>query len=176
MSIFFISDTHFGHAKFLTFLDADGEPIRRFASVQEMDEIMIERWNDRVRDGDRVYHLGDVAIGKGVAARILPRLRGAKRLQLGNHDDLGDLALAQHFSKIRLWRFFKDESFVISHMPLRDEGLRKAAFNVHGHIHEKASPTLRHINICVEQTNYAPISLDEIMVEIAKRKALLDDA
>jgi calcineurin-like phosphoesterase family protein len=63
--IFVISDTHFGQAKAIEYF---GRP---FASREEMDETMIERWNAVVRPQDIVYHLGDVFFtGEGV--RLCP--------------------------------------------------------------------------------------------------------
>ena len=53
--IYYISDLHFGHANVIEF---DKRP---FANVEEMDRIMIERWNERVSDMDDVYISGDFA-------------------------------------------------------------------------------------------------------------------
>ena len=48
----FIADTHFGHEKMR---------VRRgFASAEEMDEALIARWNERVRDTDEVFIAGDL--------------------------------------------------------------------------------------------------------------------
>lgn len=164
--LWFISDTHFGHANFLTFTKEDGHAVRPFSSVGEMDELMVQNWNERVRPGDKVYHLGDVCFGD---TAILARLHGSKRLVLGNHDDIKNAKLYAAFKKIQLWRLFKEHGFICSHIPLREDQMRKVAFNVHGHIHEKPSPTPNHICICVEQTNYAPVHLDEIKAMIAVR-------
>lgn len=174
-NIFFTSDTHFGHANFLNFRDGTGALIRPFASVEEMDELMVQRWNEVVRDGDRVYHLGDVGFGSGVLGRIMPRLKGSKRLILGNHDDIRGQDLLGYFKKVTLWRLFKEEGFVCTHIPLPLTELRKASFNVHGHIHEKPSPTIRHINICVEQTDYYPVALEVLKNEIALRRDRLGE-
>jgi calcineurin-like phosphoesterase family protein len=174
-NIFFTSDTHFGHANFLNFRDADEKPIRSFGSVEEMDELMVQRWNEVVRDGDRVYHLGDVCWNAGAVDRIMPRLRGSKRLILGNHDDIREHQLLNHFRKITLWRLFKEEGFVCTHIPLPVGELRKASFNVHGHIHEKVMPSMRHINICVEQTDYYPVPLEVLKNEIAFRRGRLGE-
>jgi len=57
--VFFSADTHFNHAKCCELFRAG-----RFSSLDEMNETMIERWNGRVKRGDRVYHLGDVALGR----------------------------------------------------------------------------------------------------------------
>lgn len=173
MNIFFTSDTHFGHANFLNFRDANSVLIRPFFSVEEMDEMMIQRWNEIVRDGDRIYHLGDVAFGSGTAERILPRLRGSKRLILGNHDDLRDTALQRNFKKVTLWRAFSEEGFICTHIPLREADIRHSAVNVHGHIHQQDAPTRRHINICVEKTNYYPVALEDLRAEVAIRKSEL---
>lgn len=131
---------------------------------------MIENWNRVVTPQDKVYHLGDVALGpKDRFHEIMPRLNGKKRLILGNHDELVDLQMWKYFKKISMWRIFKDFNFVCSHVPLREHDLRKVEFNVHGHIHEKDSPTWQHMNICVERTNYTPLCVDEIVLELKSR-------
>lgn len=83
---FFSADHHFGHANVIKHAH------RPFASVEEMTEVMIERWNEVVKRGDLVYYLGDFALIGGntisfdEATRILSRLHGQKFLLLGNHD------------------------------------------------------------------------------------------
>ena len=52
--IYFTGDLHFGHENVLRF---DGRP---FSSVEEMDEELISRWNNKVGKGDIVYILGDM--------------------------------------------------------------------------------------------------------------------
>lgn len=171
--IWFISDTHFGHANFLTFQDVDGSVIRPFSSVEEMDEHMIERWNSVVRDGDKVYHLGDVCFDKPRFPEIMRRLKGSKRLILGNHDDIKRFRMYEHFKKIALWRIFKEHDFVCSHVPLPPEQFRKVGFNLHGHIHEKPETSPQHICVCVERTNYTPVHLDDIVAEISRRRTAM---
>lgn len=51
--IYFTADTHFGHYNVIRFCD------RPFASAEEMDEAMIQNWNERVTGNDTVYILGD---------------------------------------------------------------------------------------------------------------------
>lgn len=75
------SDTHFSHARIIALSN------RPFASVEEMDEAMIERWNEIVKPEDIVVHLGDLALGR--LAESLPlteRLNGRRFLIPGNHD------------------------------------------------------------------------------------------
>ena len=57
MKTFLISDTHFGHANICVFTKSDGTKVRPFNSADEMDEVMIERWNAMVGKDDKVYHL-----------------------------------------------------------------------------------------------------------------------
>src|SRR6267142_5019611 len=90
MTLWFISDTHFSHAKMVQeFKLADGSPARDFKSVEEMDETIIAHWNEIVKPQDHIYHLGDVTMFRKVAQikySVLDRLNGHKRLLLGNHD------------------------------------------------------------------------------------------
>lgn len=163
-NIFIISDTHFGHKNFLNFLDENGNRIRPFSSVEEVDELMVENWNKQVRDEDIIYHLGDVYFGDG--HKHLPRLRGRKRLIAGNHDDLKSEHLQKHFQKILLWRMFPEFNCVMSHIPMHESNMYKVQYNVHGHIHQQKSPGERYINACVEWHNYTPKPIEELLDNI----------
>ena len=75
------ADLHLGHTNIITY---SGRPFR---DSDEMDESIVERWNEVVAPTDRVLVLGDVAMGKidhtlGVSAQ----LHGYKVLLAGNHD------------------------------------------------------------------------------------------
>ncbi len=165
----FISDTHFFHANILKFTGDDGKRIRPFDSLEEMHEYMIDKWNSVVKDGDYVYHLGDVTFQyHGAFNNLMSRLKGDKRLIVGNHDKIWNPALQMNFQKVDLWKGFKEHNFTASHIPLRLESLRDGAFNVHGHIHQNASPTPNHINVSVEVRDYTPVHIDEIGEEIKK--------
>jgi len=170
IDIWFTADTHFGHANILKFKREDGSPVRTFSDVEEMDEIMIERWNAVVKPGDTVWHLGDVFFRDG--ARHLSRLHGVKSLILGNHDTPDSIHLRQHFGSPLIWKRFSDWGFIATHFPLHDSdfNLQQGLINVHGHIHEKPAPTDRHRNIGVERTDYRPVHLDEIIASIASGK------
>ena len=80
MAVFFTSDTHFGDHRVLNLYP------RPFASVAEMDEGLIARWNETVGEGDEVWHLGDFARTARLAAGVLARLNGRKHLVVGNND------------------------------------------------------------------------------------------
>lgn len=161
--IFIVSDTHFGHGNMLKFTDSTtGARIRPlWENVNEMDEYMIQKWNDTVRDEDIIYHLGDVYFGNG--REILPRLRGRKRLILGNHDNGKDQNLHKYFEKILMWRMFPEFNCLLTHVPVHESSLFKVEYNLHGHIHQQASPTPRHINCCVEVQDYTPKSIEELV-------------
>ena len=163
----FISDTHFRHAKILGFKDYAGHTVRPFESVDEMDNTMIENWNDTVSPNDTVYHLGDVLFGHNKVEWMeqhFTKLHGTKHLILGNHDN--PKFLAPFFKSISLWAEF--DGLVASHAPLHESTLAEThrfsvdMINVHGHIHSNPSPEGNYKCVSVEQINYTPIHIDEI--------------
>lgn len=172
VNIWVISDTHFNHANMLNFTDSQGNKFRgdRFKSTQEMDEKIIQNWNELVKPKDKVYHLGDVYFGgQSIADKILGRLMGQKRLILGNHDKGKDTVLSKYFEKIYMWRLFKEFDMLLTHVPVHEDCFRKVNWNVHGHTHEKGSPKGPYHSVCVELTDYKPVHIEDLQ-KILKRK------
>lgn len=164
--IWVVSDTHFGHENIISYCQ------RPFANAEIMDENLIDNWNSVVKDGDIVYHLGDVYFGVN-GREALSKLKGRKRLILGNHDNGKDQILQRHFQKIMVWRMFPEYGLLLTHVPVHESSLERweggelvrTFLNVHGHIHDKTSPSTNHQNVSVEQTNYTPIHIDELRVK-----------
>lgn len=153
--VWLTSDTHFGHANIIKYA---GRP---FASVEEMDEALVENWNAVVKPGDKVYHLGDVTMNSK-SLPILERLHGRKVLIKGNHDTQKLKFYTPHFYDIRGSHELGE--FLLTHIPVADnQKLRYPAGNIHGHLHEKNMLDPWYINVSVEQTNYTPIEFDEIV-------------
>lgn len=169
--IWFISDTHFFHSNILKFIDGDRKHIRPgFSCVEAMNEDMVDKWNAVVKPQDHIYHLGDVTFRYDRPfAELMGRLRGQKRLVIGNHDKLKNQALLKWFDKVMLWRGFKEFNFTAVHIPLILSSLRDGDFCVHGHIHQNLMEDPHYVNVCVEHTDYAPIHIDQVREIIAKR-------
>ena len=86
-NVFFWSDTHFGH-ECLNW----AEPLwikRGFKTLQEHDELLINRWQKNVSETATVFHLGDIIFGRDGEGRlydILNRLTFRNLyLMPGNH-------------------------------------------------------------------------------------------
>ena len=78
---FVISDWHFGHYNIIKYCN------RPFESVEEMNDVMIQRHNARVRKNDRCWVLGDIGSpGADKLTHIVEKLNGHKILIKGNHD------------------------------------------------------------------------------------------
>ena len=156
--VWLITDTDFGHGNILNFKDAQGYPVRPFSSVEEMDEDMIENWNSSVEDGDKVYHLGDVAIPR-VGLKTLSRLSGRKVLIRGNHDIFKLSDYAKYFKDIRAYHVLN--GWILSHVPIHPGSLGRWTGNIHGHLHSNTIDDPRYRSVCVEQTNYCPVLMPE---------------
>lgn len=82
MSRYYISDCHFFHDALNRQMDCRG-----FADAEDMNRVMLERWNARVKKKDEVYILGDFSYGNAEETnRILDAIHGRLFLLRGNHD------------------------------------------------------------------------------------------
>ncbi|MCA1800527.1 MAG: hypothetical protein LC687_04765 [Actinobacteria bacterium] len=169
---FYIGCTHFSHRNIITFRDKEGELIRPFSSVEEMDEEMVANWNAKVRPVDTVVHLGDVCINRK-ALPILDRLNGRKILIKGNHDIFKLSDYVKYFDDIRACEVKPGAGAILSHVPIHEGSLKVGWFNIHAHIHQNLIPSPQYINICVEHTGYAPVDWDDLNKEMIRRRDAL---
>src|SRR6185437_1524256 len=160
---FFISDTHFSHKNIILF-----EPYYRpFKTIEEHDEVLIDRWNSVVNKNDIVWHLGDVIFSKDNMS-MLSRLNGRKKLVLGNHDHYQTKAYLDYFEKLYgCIKWGKDT--ILSHIPISTQQFSSDRFkyNIHRHLHSKRVRCLyqpgteiddhRYINVSCEQIDCTPI-------------------
>lgn len=115
-----------------------------------------------------MYNLGDVFFGdKDKFVKNHVKLKGSKRLIVGNHDDIVYLSAGSFFKKVLLERWFKEFGIGLSHRPMRDEELIKGSgecINVHGHVHLRTLASTKHINVSAEVINYTPIELESLSI------------
>lgn len=115
--IYYISDLHFGH---LRCIKMDKRP---FSSIEEMDRILIENWNNKVNEEDDVYILGDFSYKSKIdPVEYLKQLKGHKHLIVGNHDLklIKNQEACHHFETIDYYLQIEDQKelsiFVICHL------------------------------------------------------------
>jgi len=137
--VLFSSDSHFHHKKILEYC-----PNRKGSTVEEMNELLVQAWNDKVRPEDTVYHLGDVSFGKYInTLEILKRLNGKIHLILGNHDKgMKEGAIPQRFASIQEYKTIKldEKHIVLFHFPIESWDRQSyGSIHLHGHTHNSTS-------------------------------------
>ena len=186
---FFVSDTHFGHENIITFTK------RPFRTIAEMDEVMIENWNNTVGDNDLVYHLGDLCMGgPDEALYYLSRLNGRILILPGNHDTrwfskvFSPSFANNHLPRSRSGHVVQplkpllDVEFpaygrdgrprhaVLCHYPLVTWNKKHhGAWHLYGHVHNNNdAPTGLGLalNMSVECIDYRPIALEAVAAQL----------
>jgi calcineurin-like phosphoesterase family protein len=164
-----ISDTHFFHKNIIRYCS------RPWESVDEMNEGLIQRWNESIKDDDVVILAGDVAFtnssNKLAVQNICRRLAGRKYLVKGNHDGKNEFYLEAGF--VDVVDYIVVDNILIAHYPpVGDESgckktlslvhQHKCDFVVHGHQHTSIGGG--HLfNACVDINDWRPISWDTII-------------
>lgn len=174
MGIYFTSDSHFWHKNILDFEK------RPYSSVEEMNEGMIQTWNNNIGDNDVVYHLGDFSLTNYEnTVDVLSRLNGKIVLIKGNHDKskhykkIGKLGLLHDYHEVGTYMKCDKQQMWLTHFPM-DIGIRPLKWSIHGHIHSEESYAPNHINVGVDSPWLqdrefgVPVSLEELMEHIKK--------
>ena len=183
----FTSDLHFGHENIIRYCK------RPFRDVDDMDESLIVRWNDRVDRDDEVWVLGDLAMGLITESlKLIQRLAGHKVLLTGNHDRCwpGNPRSPEEWNK-RYRAAGIDEIFhgsvnaelsgrpvQLCHFPYEGDSHDEDRFTqyrpiddgrwlLHGHVHTKWQVHDRQINVGVDAWDYAPVGEPELAAIVA---------
>lgn len=166
--VFFTADTHFGHRKMVEY--------RGFKDIDEMDKAMIQRWNEKVKPGDIVYHLGDFSFRKkGETLGIIRRLNGAIRLVKGNHDKIvkGEVLRAFDWVKEYYETTGPDKvKIVLCHYAFTVwNKSHYGAWNLHGHSHGSLTTTrdIKQMDVGVDTNDLYPYSMADVERIMAKK-------
>lgn len=165
-TVFFIGDLHLGHKNITQFGQRD------FETIEDHNEAIVQAWNTVVTKHDLVWVLGDICM-KVEDMQLFDRMKGMKRLILGNHDQFDIGVYAKYFNKV--YAFQKKYGLVMTHIPIHPDELvyRTWKWNVHGHIHDPAKQPQdkRYINVNIDYVGYLhPTPLDHILTEVKLRE------
>lgn len=182
--IFCTSDLHLGHDKDFVV------QARGFQTVEEMNAEIIRRWNERVYPDDDVYVLGDLTLGnveEGI--RLIAKLNGYLHIMRGNHDT--DKKVERYLElpnivEVKCADILKygKAIFWLGHYPTitanydDDKPWAQHVVCLFGHTHQEQpfynnNPYM--YNVGMDAHNCTPITIDEIIADIRKKKEELNN-
>ncbi|ELZ42404.1 hypothetical protein C463_10840 [Halorubrum californiense DSM 19288] len=166
---YLISDLHLDHDNIIDYCD------RPFSSVEEMNETIVENWNDSIDPGDEVLYGGDLTIQSSASALLdwLDELNGEIVFVLGNHDNTV-LEKLDRVQFVREYQFeYRGVPFHAVHDPADDPSNPKG-WLLHGHHHNNwpgQFPLIDHnnrrVNFSVELLDYKPLNTDRLVDYLA---------
>jgi calcineurin-like phosphoesterase family protein len=128
-----------------------------------------------VASTDALLHLGDVAldIPPGELAAAVADLPGQVLVVRGNWDTDRSLEALKDagwtLSHYLLWTEYRGWLLQFTHEPLSPDELAdydggfRGALSVHGHVHNAAPVSDRHLNVSLEPMGYRPVLLKELV-------------
>ena len=166
MNYWWTSDYHFSHFNIISYCN------RPFKTVEEMNEVIIRRHNERVKPEDTVFFLGDFVFKGGREGGIEryrlfeKRLNGKFIFIKGNHDRNNSLRAIITKMYIR----YGAKDICMTHRP--ENADPNVPLNFCGHVHEKYKVRRLNensliVNLCVEVWDYYPVSYNQISSSVA---------
>ena len=162
---FITSDIHFEHKNIIEYSN------RPFSSVEEMNDKIINNWNNIVPHDGRVYFVGDFCLSRPESfKRIRNRLNGSICLIKGNHDKInGEQAKLFEWVKDYHSDNYEDEDrtkIIMCHYAFRVwDKSHFGSVNFFGHSHGSL-PDLgnRQFDVGIDNnSNYEPWNIGELM-------------
>lgn len=168
--IYLIADLHFGHENIIKYEK------RPFMNADEMNKVLINNWNQKVKKEDKVFVLGDVSfLDEEKTKEIVSSLNGYKILVLGNHDRDKNINWWYQvgFNEVYKYPIIFDEFIVMQHEPPTYYNDVTPFFYIYGHVHSTElyqTITKQSACVCVERWNYTPVDIEEIKRLVSKEK------
>lgn len=162
-----IADQHFEHTNIIKYTN------RPFDNVKQMNEVLVNNWNKKVRQEDVVYVLGDFALSdKEGISQIGRQLNGKKTLIMGNHDRKNpQVYYDAGFRFVSKYPVLLEEKFLLSHHPMFEVIKGSELINIYGHVHNNEDYedyTENTFCVSVERIDYTPIRFNEIKKKLRK--------
>jgi len=171
--IWFTSDFHIGDIRML-------KRRKLFLSLEEMEQTLINNYNQKVGCDDIVWLVGDIVGDIESALRVFPRLNGKKNYVIGNHDRkwIRESQVQSFFNNIyeSTVEMIENVPVSISHYPLYEWYKSKyGGVLIHGHMHDEYIDLPFYKNFCaydvsIEKNNYEPVSWYDIVEHFEKDK------
>jgi calcineurin-like phosphoesterase family protein len=73
-----------------------------------------------------------------------------------------------------MWRMFPEFGLLLTHVPVHSSSLHKTGRkgqpdftlqNIHGHIHNRESPSGPYVNVSVEAIGYIPVNIETLRIK-----------
>lgn len=170
--LYFTSDWHFGEDR----IGVNGKAnvfYRPFSSVKQQNEqIAHQLLNGNFKNGDTLYHLGDVVYEINEDSRkwmsaIREKFNRSKLILIEGNYDVEKLDfLGEYFDDIHKdYRldYFEFGSVYMNHYPTKTlAGLSEAKLGITGHVHSLWKVQKHLINVGVDAWHFRPVSEEEI--------------
>ena len=153
--IHLISDTFFGRTSLAK--------QRGFSSAEEMDNQIIENWNDKVKPDDIVWHLGNFCWDVISGENAIQRLNGNINIIQSEIDIcFNDMFSIHGINKFQGYFILESDNVVMSHWPMADWPAKiKDSLHLHGGNKKYKSElmTEKRFNVNCELWSLGPISM-----------------
>lgn len=178
-NIWFTADEHINHTNVI------GHSKRPFDGPEDMKEALIKAHNEVVRNGDEVYHLGDLSWDTEGYVNYVTRLKGSHFLIKGNHDSTKNLKKLVQY-RPHLFQWIKDvhrlkhdgKLYWLSHYPhLVWPNMQYGGMHLHGHSHGNLKvPNGKMVDVGVDMSpTYSPFSIDTVTDYVSMMPSVAHD-
>jgi calcineurin-like phosphoesterase family protein len=192
--LFFTSDTHYSHSNICsatTNWSVNDGYARKFDSLQDMNQRLVDNINNKVGENDILIHLGDWSFGGFDKIEEFRSQINCKNIHLtfGNHDhhiERNKEGIQKLFSSVQqylrlevrrpLTKSMNEKfTFICMHYPIASwHDMNQGVIHLHGHVHLPEHLRIaegKAMDVGVDGNKLEPISLDEI-VEIMKDRPI----
>ena len=190
--LFFTSDTHYSHSNICsatTNWSVNDGYARKFDSLQDMNQRLVDNINDKVGEDDILIHLGDWSFGGFDKIEEFRSQINCKNIHLtfGNHDHHIErnkdniqsiFSSVNHYLDLNVswWIAGKKKEharFICMHYPIASwNGMNDGAIHLHGHVHLPKHLRMaagKAMDVGVDGNDLEPIEMDDILIKMVSR-------